>query len=85
VLGEATMALALANVIDLSAERERLTKEIGKLEQEIEKIDARFANDQFMAKAPEDVVEENRERRAEAEAAALKLRAALKRLAAAAA
>jgi valyl-tRNA synthetase len=85
VLGEATMALALANVIDLSAERERLTKEIGKLELEIGKIDARFANEQFMAKAPEDVVEENRERRAEAEATALKLRAALKRLAAAAA
>jgi valyl-tRNA synthetase len=85
VLGEATMALPLANVIDLAAERERLTKEIGKLEQEIEKIDARFANEQFMAKAPEEVVEENRERRAEAEAAALKLRAALKRLAAAAA
>jgi valyl-tRNA synthetase len=85
VLGEATMALALGTVIDLSAERERLTKEIEKLEREIEKIDARFANEQFMAKAPEDVVEENRERRAEAEAAALKLRAALKRLAAAAA
>jgi valyl-tRNA synthetase len=85
VLGEATMALALANVIDLAAEQERLSKEIGKLEQEIEKIDARFANEQFMAKAPEEVVEENRERRAEAEAAALKLKAALKRLAAAAA
>ncbi len=85
VLREATMALALANVIDLTAERERLTKEIGKLEQEIQKIDARFANEQFMAKAPEEVVEENRERRAEAEAAADKLKAALKRLAAVAA
>jgi valyl-tRNA synthetase len=85
ILGEATMALALASVIDLGAERERLAKEIGKLEQEIEKIDARFTNEQFMAKAPEDVVEENRERRAEAEAAAEKLRAALQRLAAAAA
>jgi valyl-tRNA synthetase len=80
VLGEATMALALANVIDLAAERERLNKEIGKLQQEIEKIDARFANEQFMAKAPEEVVEENRERRAEAEAAADKLRLALRRL-----
>jgi valyl-tRNA synthetase len=85
ILGEATMALALANVIDLAAERERLAKEIGKLEQEIEKIDARFANEQFMAKAPEEVVEENRERRAEARAAADKLRAALERLAAVAA
>ncbi len=80
VLGEATMALPLANVIDLAAERERLNKEIGKLQQEIDKIDARFANEQFMAKAPEEVVEENRERRAEAEAAADKLRLALRRL-----
>jgi valyl-tRNA synthetase len=85
VLGEATMALSLANVIDLGAERERLGKEIGKLQQEIDKIDARFANEQFMAKAPEDVVEENRERRAEAEAAAKKLKAALQRLEAVAA
>ncbi len=85
VLGEATMALALANVIDLAAERERLSKEIGKLQQEIEKIDAQFANEQFMAKAPEDVVEENRERRAEAEATAQKLKAALERLQAVAA
>ena len=85
VLGEATMALALANVIDLAAERERLAKEIGKLEAEIQKIDARFANEQFMAKAPEEVVEENRERRAEFEATVGKLNAALKRFAAVAA
>ncbi len=85
VLGGATMAMAIANVIDLAAERERLKKEIGKLQQEIDKIDARFANEQFMAKAPEEAVEENRERRAEAEAAAAKLRAALKRLEAVAA
>jgi valyl-tRNA synthetase len=85
VLGEATMALALANVIDLAAERERLTKEIAKFEAEIQKIDGRFANEQFMAKAPEEVVEENRERRAGAEAAVDKLKAALKRLAAVAA
>ena len=85
VLGQATMALALANVIDLAAERERLSKEIGKLQQEIDKIDARFANEQFMAKAPEEVVEENRERRADFEAAANKLKAALERLRAVAA
>ena len=85
VLGQATMALALANVIDLAAERERLSKEIGKLQKEIDKIDERFANERFMAKAPEEVVEENRERRAEAEAAAKKLKAVLERLQAVAA
>ncbi|ADP69345.1 valyl-tRNA synthetase [Rhodomicrobium vannielii ATCC 17100] len=81
VLGEATMALALAGVIDIAAERERLKKEIGKHESEITKIDARFANEQFVAKAAEEVLEDNRERRAEAEAAAERLKAALQRLA----
>ncbi|MBT3070190.1 valine--tRNA ligase [Rhodomicrobium sp. Az07] len=81
VLGEATMALALAGVIDIAAERERLTKEIGKHVSEITKIDARFANEQFVAKATEEVLEDNRERRAEAEAAAERLKAALQRLA----
>jgi valyl-tRNA synthetase len=85
ILGEATMALALANVIDLASERERLSKEIGKLELEISKIDARFANADFMAKAKEEVIEENRERRADAEAATQKLKAALERLQAVAA
>jgi len=81
VLGEATMALALAGVIDIAAERERLKKEIGKHESEITKIDARFANEQFVAKAAEEVLEDNRERRAEAVAAAERLKAALQRLA----
>jgi valyl-tRNA synthetase len=80
VMEEAAMALALANVIDLAAERERLNKEIGKLNAEIAKIDAKLNNAQFVAKAPEEVVEENRERRAEAEAAARKLQIALDRL-----
>ena len=80
VIEEATMALSLANVIDLNAERERLAKEIGKLRSEIEKIDAKLNNEQFIAKAPEEIVEENRERRAEAEAAALKLQNALERI-----
>jgi valyl-tRNA synthetase len=75
-----SMALPLANVIDLSAERDRLSKEIGKLKAEIEKIDAKLNNEQFISKAPEEVVEENRERRAEAEAAALKLQSALQRI-----
>jgi valyl-tRNA synthetase len=80
VMEEATMALALANVIDFAAERERLNKEIGKLVSEIAKIDAKLNNEQFIAKAPEEVVDEQRERRAEAEATARKLRIALERL-----
>jgi valyl-tRNA synthetase len=83
VLGEATGALAIAEFIDLAAEKARLTKEIaGHVESEIEKVGKKLGNPDFLARAKEEVVEENRERLAEAEAAKAKLEAALSRLAA---
>ena len=57
VAGEATAALPLEGVIDMGAERARLAKEIGRAESEIAKIDAKLGNAQFVAKAPEDVVD----------------------------
>jgi valyl-tRNA synthetase len=83
VLGEATAALPLAGVIDMAAERARLTREIEKAQAEIRKIDAKLANESFVAKAPPEVVEESRERKAAFEAIVLKLQAALKRVEAA--
>jgi len=83
VLGEATAALPLAGIIDMGAERARLEREIEKSLAEIRKIDAKLANANFVAKAPPEVVEESRERRAAFEATRLKLQAALKRLEAA--
>jgi valyl-tRNA synthetase len=83
VLGEATAALPLAGVIDMGAERTRLAREIDKAKAEIGKVDAKLANASFLAKAPPEVVEENRERRAAFEATLLKLQAALKRVEAA--
>ncbi len=80
VVGETTVALALAGVIDMAAERARLVREIEKAQAEIAKIDAKLANESFVAKAPPEVVEENRERKAAFEAAMQKLRAALKRI-----
>ncbi len=80
VLDEATLVLPLSGLIDVAAETARLTKEIGKLEGEVAKIDAKLGNARFVAGAPEEVVEEQRERRAEAEAALVKLREALKRV-----
>ena len=44
------------------------------------KVDAKLANESFVAKAPPEVVEENRERKADFEAMIAKLQAALKRL-----
>jgi valyl-tRNA synthetase len=80
VLGETTVALPLAGVIDMGSERTRLAREIEKSKAEIKKIDAKLANQNFVAKAPPEVVEENRERRADFEATMRKLQAALKRV-----
>jgi valyl-tRNA synthetase len=84
VVGEATAALPLAGVIDMAAEHARLTREIEKSRAEIKKVDAKLANAGFMAKAPPEIVEENRERKADFEATVKKLQAALKRVEAAA-
>ncbi|MGD9068536.1 MAG: valine--tRNA ligase, partial [Methyloceanibacter sp.] len=83
VLDEATIALPLQGVIDIDAEADRLKREIDKVGAEITQIDAKLANDKFVSRAPQHVVEEQRERKADAEAMATKLAQALKRLEAA--
>jgi valyl-tRNA synthetase len=80
VVAGATLALPVAEFIDLAAERARLAKEVAGHEAEIQKISKKLDNPDFVARAPEEVVEENRERLAEAQAAKAKLEAALKRL-----
>ena len=76
-----TLSLPLAGVIDLAAERARLQRELDRIDKEIAKIDAKLGNAQFIAKATEEVVEEQRERREEASALRGKVEAALARLA----
>jgi valyl-tRNA synthetase len=83
VLDEATLALPLAGIIDIGAESQRLKREIDKVGSEIKQLDAKLANEKFVSRAPEHVVEEQRERKTEAEATAAKLEQALKRLEAA--
>jgi len=73
-------AMPLAGVIDLYAERARLAKETAKLEGELKKLDAKLANEGFLAKAEEEVIEEHRERREETAARIDKLNAASARL-----
>jgi len=80
VVAGATLALPVAEFIDLAAERARLSKEVAGLGSEIDKLAKKLGNPDFVARAPEEVVEENRERLAEAETAKAKLEAALKRL-----
>jgi valyl-tRNA synthetase len=73
-------ALPLEGVIDLDAERARLAKEIQKLDVDVGKIDAKLGNADFIKRAPEEVVEEQRERRDEALARKAKMEEALGRL-----
>ena len=80
VVGEATYALPVGDVIDLKAESARLQKEIKKLADEVAKIDAKLGNAAFVSRAPEEVVEEQRERRTQAEQTRIRLSAALERL-----
>ena len=80
VLDEATVALPLGGVIDIAAESDRLQKELGKVGDEISKIEAKLGNEKFMSRAPEHVVEEQRERRADAEDRRAKILDAVERL-----
>ncbi|MBI4184599.1 MAG: valine--tRNA ligase [Proteobacteria bacterium] len=80
VIDEATGLLPIADVIDLEKERARLGRELAVVEGEIGRIERKLANQDFLAKAPEDVVEEQRERLAERAEARSKFSDALARL-----
>ena len=80
VLDEATLALPLADVIDLGQEKARLQKELARERDQVAKLDAKLGNADFVAKAPEHVIEDSRERREAAAATAARLAEALKRL-----
>jgi valyl-tRNA synthetase len=73
-------ALPLAGIIDIPAERARLEKERAKVEADIKRVDAKLGNADFIARAPEEVVEGEREKREEAEGRRAKIAEALDRL-----
>jgi len=73
-------ALPLVGVIDLAVERTRLAKEMAKADADIARVDAKLGNPNFVARAPEEVVEEEKEKREEAEMRKAKIAEALERL-----
>ncbi|MFZ3004551.1 MAG: valine--tRNA ligase, partial [Phenylobacterium sp.] len=75
-----TFALPVAEFIDLAVEKARLAKEIATHASDIAHVMKKLGNPAFVANAKEEVVEENRERLAESEAAKIKLEGALARL-----
>ena len=80
VLEDATVALPLEGVIDMDAERARIAKEEGKTREEIAKVTAKLDNAEFLAKAPDSVKEELRERFDTFTATLKKLGAAARRI-----
>ncbi|HEV3426937.1 MAG TPA: valine--tRNA ligase [Paraburkholderia sp.] len=75
-----TDKLVLKVEIDVAAERERLSKEIARLSNEVTKCNSKLGNDSFVAKAPPAVVEQEQKRLAEFQATLGKLTAQLARL-----
>jgi valyl-tRNA synthetase len=73
-------ALPVKGVIDPAAERARLAKELAKADADIARVDAKLGNPNFVSRAPEDVVEEEKEKRDEAQARKAKVAEALERL-----
>lgn len=79
VRGE-VVAVPLEGVVDIAAEKDRLAKERDKTIGEIRRIDGKLSNESFVARAPEEVVEGEREKRAGYEERLAKIEAALKQL-----
>lgn len=62
VLDDLELHIPLAGIIDVAAERERLNKEIAKLDKEIARSKGKLQNDKFVSKAPEDVINKEKSR-----------------------
>ena len=80
VVREQVVALPLEGVVDLAAERKRLDKEIEKVRLEIARVEAKLGNDDFLARAPEEVIAEHEERREAYQERLVKLTHARERL-----
>ena len=79
-LDDTVLVLPIADVIDVAAEKARLEKTLGKLDGEIRKLSGKLKNEKFIGKAPAHIVEKEREKLSEQEAARAKVAEALARL-----
>jgi valyl-tRNA synthetase len=73
LVGEMQLLVPMAGLIDKEAELARLAKEMGKLEKDIERVQAKLSNEAFTAKAPAELVEKERTRLAEVQIALAQL------------
>ena len=76
----AEIFVPLEGLIDLAAERQRLKREIHKMDGLLKGLDAKLANERFLTKAPPEIVAQERQRQAEYRDTQEKLNASLKRV-----
>jgi valyl-tRNA synthetase len=80
IAGDTAIGLAIADLIDITAEKARLAKRVGELDKEIASLEGRLGNDSFISRAPAEIVDEQRQRLGEAQAARAKLDASRRQL-----
>jgi valyl-tRNA synthetase len=80
VLADGRVALPLAGLFDLGAERSRLSRQIDELERDVGRLEARLADERFRTRAPTAVVRQEEERLASARSRLEGLRARLSEL-----
>ena len=80
VVGETTLALKIADLIDVDEAKALLDKELGQLDKDIKSTENKLGNAKFVERAPPEIVEENRERIVEWTARREKISAARVRL-----
>ncbi|HEY9650869.1 MAG TPA: class I tRNA ligase family protein, partial [Coleofasciculaceae cyanobacterium] len=81
VVGTVQVLIPLAGVVDVDARSAKLKKDLAKVEAEVKSLSARLANQNFVSKAPEEIVQGVKESLAEAQKQAEILRDRLNRLA----
>ena len=77
VTGHARLFMPMTDLVDFEAERIRLTKELEKTEKLLAGQNAKLANENFVSRAPESVVNIEREKKARLEALIANLKLSL--------
>ena len=82
LVGDMKLMIPLAGLIDKQAELDRLQKNISRLEQDTQRISAKLANENFVSRAPAEVVDKEKSKLADAESALASFQAQAKKISA---
>ena len=81
VIPKATIYMPFAELVDIAKEKERLEKEVQKLEKELARVNGMLSNENFVSKAPEKKINEEKEKKAKYEQMMEQVKEQLARLA----